>query len=415
MEQKVGYKDIVKQKEYMKTVVAALINRFGDSIDAIAFSWIVYEITGNAAWSAAIFALNKLPTIFITPFAGAWVEGKRKKTIMVVTDFIRAVCVATVATGYLMGFLQPWVLAFTTVTISTVEAFRGPANMALMPKLLEEKYYEYGMSLRSTLSMVVELIGMAAASGIIAWLGSAGAIYIDMVTFLLSALIIMTVNTKEEKTKFKKYDRKEYIETFRGGLVYLKKDKKIQFIIAICVFLNAMLVPFNSLQAPLAKEVLHQGAEILSILGFFLTVGMILGSSLYPLVSQKLSSSKIVFCGGAGIGIYYLSLILCTPLYENRIFTYIFLAVASILFGIFATMLMSFVQIEFVKVVSQEYMARTGAIMDAFGSAATPVMAFIISLLASSVKIHWIFMITGVVNILAMPFFMQSEVLKKKE
>ena len=43
--EKIGYKDIFKQKEYMKMMVAALINRFGDSIDAIASTWIVYERT----------------------------------------------------------------------------------------------------------------------------------------------------------------------------------------------------------------------------------------------------------------------------------------------------------------------------------------------------------------------------------
>ena len=53
-ESKVGYRDIFRQTEYMKIMIAALINRFGDSIDAIASTWIVYEITGNAAWSAII-------------------------------------------------------------------------------------------------------------------------------------------------------------------------------------------------------------------------------------------------------------------------------------------------------------------------------------------------------------------------
>ena len=50
--EKIGYKDIFKQKEYMKMMVAALINRFGDSIDAITSTWIVYELTGSAVWSA---------------------------------------------------------------------------------------------------------------------------------------------------------------------------------------------------------------------------------------------------------------------------------------------------------------------------------------------------------------------------
>lgn len=64
---KIGYKDIFKQKEYMKMMVAALINRFGDSIDAIASTWIVYELTGSAVWSAVIFGVNKVPSVFVTP------------------------------------------------------------------------------------------------------------------------------------------------------------------------------------------------------------------------------------------------------------------------------------------------------------------------------------------------------------
>ena len=82
---KIGYKDIFKQKEYMKMMVAALINRFGDSIDAIASTWIVYELTGSAVWSAVIFGVNKVPSVFVTPLAGAWVEGRNKKAIMIIT------------------------------------------------------------------------------------------------------------------------------------------------------------------------------------------------------------------------------------------------------------------------------------------------------------------------------------------
>ena len=100
----------------MKMIVAALINRFGDSIDAIASTWIVYELTGSAVWSAVIFGVNKVPSVFVTPLAGAWVEGRNKKAIMIITDLIRAVCVAFVASGYLLGFLQPWMLLVTTCT-----------------------------------------------------------------------------------------------------------------------------------------------------------------------------------------------------------------------------------------------------------------------------------------------------------
>ena len=70
-EKQVGYRDIFHQVEYMKMMIAALINRFGDSIDAIASAWIVYEITGNAAWSAIMYGVNKVPSIVVTPLADA--------------------------------------------------------------------------------------------------------------------------------------------------------------------------------------------------------------------------------------------------------------------------------------------------------------------------------------------------------
>lgn len=105
----------------MKIIIAALINRFGDAVDAIASTWIVYEITGSATWSVIIFGINKVPSVVVITFAGAWVEGRNKKSIMVITDIIRAI----VATGYLFGFLNVWLLLLTTLTISTVEAFRG--------------------------------------------------------------------------------------------------------------------------------------------------------------------------------------------------------------------------------------------------------------------------------------------------
>lgn len=106
----IGYRDVLGQKEYCKMILASLINRFGDSIDAIAFTWIVYELTGNAVWSAVIFGANNVPSVLVTPLAGVWVEGRNKKRIMVVTDLIRGVCVALIATFYLTGILQAWML-----------------------------------------------------------------------------------------------------------------------------------------------------------------------------------------------------------------------------------------------------------------------------------------------------------------
>lgn len=409
----IGYKDIFGQKEYMKMIVAALINRFGDSIDAIAFTWIVYEITGNAVWSAIIFGINRVPSVLITPLAGAWVEGRDKKYILVGTDIIRACCVAIVATGYLLGFLQEWILVITTILISTAEAFRGPANMALIPQILEKKYYEYALSLMSTLSSIAELIGTAIAAGIIALIGSAGAIYIDMLTFILSALIILMVNIKEKSAQKQKFDTKEYMRSFCDGFKYVKKDKLVLFLCAVAVFLNAILVPFNSLQAPLANELLQGGAEVLSILGIALTLGMVLGSSTYPIMSKYLDTRNILFSSGMVLGLYYLALVLCKPFYEMKWFMYIFVFIASAIFGFVLTIGSSLINVEFVKRTDEHYLARAASFLTAFSAASAPIVAFLISGIAVFVKTEWIFIWAGIIDIVVTMIMYNSKILKE--
>ena len=395
---KIGYRDVFRQKEYLKIIIAALINRFGDSVDAIASTWITYELTSNATWSAIIFGMNRLPSVFITPFAGAWVETRNKKKIMLVTDIIRALCVAFLATSYLLDFLQAWMLIITSLIISTAEAFRGPANTALTPKILEKEYYEYAMSLMSTLSTVTELIGTALAAGIIALIGTAGAIYVDMITFILSAIIILFVNSKETSLVKSDFNTTKYKEMLIEGVEYVRRKEIVFGLLIVCAFLNGMLVPFNSLQAPLSSEILLGGAEMLSVMGVALMAGMILGSITYPVVSARMKGKWMVFCGGECIVIYYLILVLGQPLYHNRIILYILVTVSSLLFGYFISLLMSYLNVQIVRKVEEHYLARVSAIVSSVGSATMPIVSFIIGLVTVFISTESIFLITGVIG-----------------
>ena len=49
-----SYRPLRAQKDYLKLIAANVINRFGDSIDAIAICWLMYQITNSAAMMALI-------------------------------------------------------------------------------------------------------------------------------------------------------------------------------------------------------------------------------------------------------------------------------------------------------------------------------------------------------------------------
>jgi MFS family permease len=399
-EEKIGYRQILRQKEYMKTIIAAVINRFGDSIDSIAMTWLVYQLTQSAAWSAIIFGVNRIPTIFLQPFAGAAIEGKNKKHIMIVTDIIRGLCVGFIATGFYFDFLNKWLLLAATIIISCAEAFRGPASSSLLPKLLDKKYYSFGLSLSSSACSVMELVGLGAAGVIISMFSLSTAIYIDMATFFLSAIIIMTLRVKEEKLVRGRINTKEYLESLKGGFTYLKNDSNLRYFVLLAVFLNAVLVPFNSLQAPLISEVLKVNEIMLSVLGFGISIGMIVGAASYPYISSKLSKRGITTFSAYSIGVYYLIFVITGSFITSEVLIYILVSISSFVVGAAIALLSTFCNVEFIRNIQGEYIARVSAIFSACCVAAMPVVSFLVSILAGFTPTIVLFLIAGIIDII---------------
>lgn len=409
---KIGYRDVLTQKEFLKNTVANLISRFGDSIDSIAFTWLVYAITGSAAWSAIVFAVNQLPSVIIQPFAGPLVEGMNKKRVMIVTDLIRGILVVGLAVLYLTESLRPWILLLFIFCNSTVEAFCMPASMAIIPKIIEEKYYTYGSSLSSTLSTVVQLIGIAAGGVIIGAFGVGTAIVIDGVSFFGSALIRAFIKVEETDLRKGKLEIKEYFDTLKSGAVYIKDQPVIRNFCLLAVVVNAIIVPINSLQTPLITEVMGQGSELLSVFSLAMMLGMGLGSFIFPFISEKLSARATVVFMGSCIGVTFLLFTLGTPVREYmpdsmvlgisaRILTIYGLTVfASVLLGFSASVVSAVLNIQFMKTVEQEYLARVGSIFNASACAASPVASMLVSALAAKYTVSQIFFTCGILCVI---------------
>lgn len=171
LEKKIGYLDILKDKNYCLFMIGNLISRFGDSIDTIAYGWLVYEITGSTSLMALLFGVNAVPTIIFQPIAGVLVDYKNKKKVMVICNLGRAVVVTVTAVLFILGLLRSYHLFIFTFINSSFEAFESPAGVAAMPLIIDKEKFAYAKSVQGTLSRIIELFGLAAAAGIIAVLG----------------------------------------------------------------------------------------------------------------------------------------------------------------------------------------------------------------------------------------------------
>lgn len=143
-----GYRALLRQRNYMISLVAGTVSRFGDSLDAIAFSWLVYQITGDAALIALVFSVNFLPTVLLQPLVAPVCERLRKTRVIALCNAARGLCVCAGALLFLSDALSVGLLIGMVLFNSTVEAVESPAGNALSQFLLPPELYTAGAALR---------------------------------------------------------------------------------------------------------------------------------------------------------------------------------------------------------------------------------------------------------------------------
>lgn len=393
-----SYKEILKENQFVKMMVANVISRFGDSIDVIAFSWLVYAITGSPAWIAIIFGCNSIPNIIFQPFAGVMVERFSKKWVMVLCDISRGSMVAITAVLYIIGILNPWMLLGITFINSTLEAFRTPAGIAIVPKILPEDLYSHGMALRTTLERISEVIGLASAGGVIAILGIQAAMFIDAVTFLISAVFIGWIRYVENVKRTDRISLSTFKHELSEGFNYLR-DKRLVF--WICIFgslIGFVFIPINSFGVVYIQDILMLGPEGLSAFSLAIVIGLGIGSFSTPKVKARIGGRHLMGIGGMLSGIDFL-LLIAISYFQDSTMVYLSMMTIMLLFGISAGFIQVIINVAFMTHIEEQYMARVGSLFNAMAMSITPIGSLFFAVLASIMSISHIFVLSGFIAI----------------
>lgn len=420
----ITYRELLKNREYVKLLFTNLIDRFGDSVDAIAFTWLTYQLTKSAAWSALIYGLNVLPNIVAQPFFGALVEKMDKKKVIIVTHLIRGVVISAFAVLYLTGKVNPYLLAAFTLLITTIESLNLPASTAFTPSVIEKDQLSTAMSLSSSVSKAVALAGTGIAGIIIAQLGMHAAMLIDAATFFIAALgtfyihTLAELNKKSLQTSKAQPVKESYISLLKGGSKYVIQNKIILNYCLVAVLLNFLLVPLNSLLAPLVNDTYQLGSELLSVISIASSAGSIIGSIFVPKLMKHFNARHILIIFGFVIGVFTYTISLGNLINSHVFVCYILAGGCIFMISMAAAIICGMLAIEFVTSVDQAYLARAASIFNASATAAMPISSFIVSGLVIHYSASFMIKVSGIMAILLFTTILISKLefeIKKEE
>lgn len=389
-------------KNYTKLLIATFITRFGDAVDSIAFSWLVYVLTGSKLLMGTIFAVSVIPNIIILPFAGVLADLFNKKVITVISDFARGFSVVGLATLYYFNILEVWHIFLFVILNSLFESFATPARGAMLPSLINEEEYVSGGSYLQSASTLGEIIGLSLAGVFIAVFNIWGTILIDAMTFFISGFIIIFIRymDKRDEITSEKQTIKDCFKLIYEGIDYLRSRKMLLVLLLLGAFINFSLVPFNVLRPVYVVEVLNLGVEGLSYLGLALLFGMMVGGIIVGKFGKGINPIRAIGFGLAMVAFNYALLGAIEFFHFSTVFSLIYVIVVSFFFGFFLPVVQAPIRAVIMKTTASEMIGRLSSIMGLISLCAIPLGGTLVGIIGDNVSVSVLFISMGVVGVL---------------
>jgi hypothetical protein len=148
------FRDVLGVAEFRVLLIAQAQSRVGDQLARVALALLVYDRYSSAALTTLVYALTYLPPLLSAPFLSGLADRYPRRTVMVVTDVVRACLVALMV---IPGLPLP-VIAALVVLLTCPQPLFSAARNATIPSILTGDRFTVGMSIVNVTDFVSQLV-----------------------------------------------------------------------------------------------------------------------------------------------------------------------------------------------------------------------------------------------------------------
>lgn len=272
-----GYVELLRgNRNFRQLWLGQVVSQMGDWFDTIALYTIILNLTGSGRHIGLLMVARFVPSFVFGSLSGVVADRFNRRTIMIVSDLLRAVVV--------LGFLfvrradQLWIIYFLTVLQLAFSTFFEPAKTAVIPSIVSDRELVAANAISSVTWSAMLTLGAAIGGVVTGLFGTDVSFVLDGLSFVLSAALIASVRVPKRPTRQKQkltMNRALGITETIEGVRYVKKRPRVLALL-------------------LVKPAWGMGGGILTLLAVF-------GEKIFPVGHSAATGIGVLFAA-RGIG-----------------------------------------------------------------------------------------------------------------
>ena len=358
------------------------ISQIGDFMLLIAINIWVLNVTHSPTAVSILWIIPAVARLLVSSWAGSITDRLGRRTVMIVTEFVRATLIAGMAVA---GHL--WQLYLLLLLVNGVGSFfsasSGPYVTYLIPNRRRKRVNAIGGALQSGAVVVGP-----ALTGLILRLTNhiSSVIWIDAITFLISAIslfVLPTFNSDVEETpntEEKPAVLRVWILDLRQAMRVLRQRAFFTIVLSLVTLSGVMGAATDSQEVVFAKSVLHLSPSQYSFLVSIAGAGYVLGAIFVAILANKLSLNLLIgvgsLLGSGGFVIYAFSHSLSIA------------AIGFVVLGIFISLSSAGFSTYYQMSLPPEYMGRVANVTTPITQGFTIVLTVAAGLIAAAIGVQ---------------------------
>jgi len=298
---------VLRRPSFALLWTGGLISVAGDWVLIAALPYFVYQVTGSTVATAAMIAAELGPSVLLASFAGVFVDRWDRKHVLIVGNVLQA---AVVLLLLFVDASSLWIVFVVAAAQSTVAAFAGPAEAALLPTLVGPEDLVAANALNVFNNRLGRLAGVPLGGALLGALGLTAVVIVDAATFLIAAMLILFVRaprrarpTEVESDAATRSAWRGFWRDWRDGLSIVRDERRIALLFVVfglATFGGTMLDP---LTVAWARDTLRVGPELYASLSAVHALFGILGTLFVARYRERLDARDLIGWASVAAGL----------------------------------------------------------------------------------------------------------------
>lgn len=297
-----SFRAVLRNSSFMYLWIGQILSQLADKVFFV-YLIVMLVAAGHSANSdvSRLTLVNTIPAVIFGSLAGVFVDRWNKKWLMVISNLLRGIFIlALPLAAYFGGHSILWIYTITFL-VSTATQFFAPAEVSMIPTIIDKKNLLAANSLFTTTMLASVVIGFAVGEPILSAVGDDVGHWAIAIMYFAASIFLLWVRPRFQPDAPAKSGA-SIVSELKEGFGYLRSERRILIALVRMILLYSAFAALTILVIGFVEDVLRLDKRYFGYILATAGVGMGIGAGVVGRLGHLVSKDKLIFTGFLSMG-----------------------------------------------------------------------------------------------------------------